>query len=157
MKAAPSVPIRLLEDAEDLEPPNDVLHGESDLGQSTIVSPLGVGKRVMLARFLGRPGVGMLVLNPLIASVGEELGVGMDGRLRLPQESKIMCCPATGHHADPLRGDRVDQKLQFQRVALLFPAIPVPLLSWAERHPYGACPPRWRPTGPRRDQSGTGE
>ena len=82
----------------------------------------------MLARFLGCPGLRMLMLDTLIAGVSEEFGVGMNGGLRLPQESKIMCCPATRGHAEDLGGDRVDQKLQFQRVALLFPAVPVPLL-----------------------------
>ena len=42
VKTAPSVAVGFLEDAEDLEPPDDMLHGESHPRQSTIVSPLGV-------------------------------------------------------------------------------------------------------------------
>jgi hypothetical protein len=143
VKPAPSVTIHLLEDAEDLEPPDDMLHRQSDLGQLTIVSPLGVGQRVKLAGLLRRPGVGMLVLNALIPSIREQFGVGVDGRLRLPQESKIMRRPTTRGHAEDLMRDRMDQELQFQGVALLFPAVPVSLPSWAEHHPYGACPLFW--------------
>ena len=84
VKPAPSMAVGFLEDAEDLEPPYDMLHGQSHLCQSTIFSPLGVGERVMLARLLWGPRVSMLVLNALIAGVSEEFSVGMDGRLRLP-------------------------------------------------------------------------
>ena len=111
--SAPSVAVGFFEDAEDLEPPYDMLHRQSDLSESSVIGPLGVGERVMLARLLWCSGVGMLMLNPLIPSVGEEFGVGMDGRLRLPQEPKIMRCPASGGHAeDPVR-DRMHQELQF--------------------------------------------
>jgi hypothetical protein len=84
VKPTPSVAIRLLKDAEDLEPPDDVLHGESDLGQSTIVSPLGVGERVKLAGLFRCPGGGMLVLNALIPGIGDEFGVRVNVGLRLP-------------------------------------------------------------------------
>ena len=113
VESAPSVTVRFLQDAEDLEPPDEVLHRQSYPRQSTVVCPLGVGERVLLAGLLRRPGVRVLVLNPLIPSVGEEFRVRMDGRLRLPQESKIMCRPAARGHAENLARDRMHQELQF--------------------------------------------
>ena len=128
VKTAPSVPIGFLQDMEDLEPPDDMLYGQSHLSESSVVGPLGVGERMMLAGLFRRPGVRMLVLNALIAGVGEEFGVGMDRGLRLPQESKIVRRPKARGNAQDLSGHRMHQELQFQCVALLFPAVPVPLL-----------------------------
>ena len=50
LKPAPAVAVGFLENAEDLEPPNDVLYGQSHPRHSTTVYSLGGGKRVMLAR-----------------------------------------------------------------------------------------------------------
>lgn len=52
VKPVPSVAIGFLENAEDLEPPNDVLYGQPHLRQSTIVSPLILGERVKLTDLL---------------------------------------------------------------------------------------------------------
>ena len=106
----------------------DMLHGQFDLSESSVIGACGVGERVMLAGLFRRPGERVLVLNPLIPSVSEEFCVGMDGRLRLPRESKIMRRSATRGDAEDLARDRMNQELQFQRVALLFPAVPEPLL-----------------------------
>ena len=106
----------------------DVLHRQSHPRESAVVRPLIIGQWVKFAGLLRGAGVGMLVLNTLIPGVGKEFGVRMDGGLRLPQESKTMRRPAAGGHAeDPVR-DRMHQELQFQRVTLLLPAVPVPLL-----------------------------
>jgi hypothetical protein len=105
-----------------------MLHRQSESGQSAVVIPVGIGERVMFAGLFRGPSQAMLVVNALIAGVGDEFGVRMDVGLRLPQESKIMRRPTTRGHAEDLARDRMDQKLQFQRVALLFPAVPVPLL-----------------------------
>ena len=143
LEPAPSVAVRFLEDAEDLEPPDNVLHGQPDPIELAVAPSLVIGKRMMLAGLLRGPSERVLVVKTLLPSVSEEFGVGMDGGLRLLQESKIMHRPTARGDAEDLRGERMDQELQFQRVALLFPAVPVPLLSWAERHPYGACPLFW--------------
>jgi len=45
-----SLAVGFHENVEDLEPLDHVLHGESHLRQPTIVSPSGVGERVMPAR-----------------------------------------------------------------------------------------------------------
>ena len=133
VKSASSMTISFLQNSKDFEPPDDMFHRQSDLSESSVIGACGVGERVMLAGLFRRPGVRVLVLNPLIPSVGEEFRVRMDGRLRLPQESKIMRRPAARGDAEDLARDRMHQELQFQRVALLLPAVPVPLLSWAER------------------------
>jgi len=70
----------------------------------------------------------VVVVNPLIPSVGEEFGVATDGGLRLPQEGKIMGCPSTGGHAEDPAREGMHQEMQVQGVALLSPAVPVPLL-----------------------------
>lgn len=128
VEAAPSVAVRFLQDPEDLEPPDHVLHRQSHPRESAVVRPLIIGQWVEFAGLLRGAGVGMLVLNALIAGVGEEFGFRMDGGLRLPQESKIMCRPAARNDAKDLARDWMHQELQFQRVALLFPAVPRPLL-----------------------------
>ena len=51
VKPAPSVAIGFFQNTENLEPPNNMLHGESDPHQSEVVGPLDVGERVMLACF----------------------------------------------------------------------------------------------------------
>ena len=86
VKAAPSVPIRLLQDAKHLNPPDDMLHRQPDPSELPVPGSLFVGERVVLAGLLRRPAERMLVLNTLIAGVGDEFGVRMDGDLRLPQE-----------------------------------------------------------------------
>ena len=78
------MPIRLLENAEDLEPPDDMLHGLPELSEVAVAGSLVVGERVMLAGLLRRPSKGMLVLNALITSVSEEFGVWVDEGLRRP-------------------------------------------------------------------------
>ena len=128
LESASSVAVRFLEDAEDLESPDNVLHGQPDPSELAVAGSLVIGKRMMLTGLLRGPSERVLVVNTLIPSVSEESGVGMDGGLRLPQESKIMHRPMARGDAEDLRGERMDQELQFQRVALLFPAIPVPLL-----------------------------
>ena len=126
--------IRFLQNSKDFEPPDDMFHRQSDLRESSVIGACGVGERVMLAGLFRRPGERVLVLNPLIPSVGEEFRVGMDGRLRLPQESKIMRRPAARSDAEDLARDRMHQELHFQRVALLLPAVPVPLLFLGRSH-----------------------
>ena len=113
VESAPSVTVRFLQDAEDLEPPDEVLHRQSDPRESAVVRPLIIGQWVECAGLLRSAGGGMLVLNPLIPGVGEEFGVRMDGRLRLPQESKIMRRPAARGDAENLARDRMHQELQF--------------------------------------------
>lgn len=99
-----------------------------------IVSPLDVAEGVMLARLPRDAGERMLMLDTSVAGVSEEFGVGMDDCLRLPQEPKIMRRPAArGDAEDPAR-DRIYQELQFQRVALLFPTVPVPLFFLGRSH-----------------------
>jgi len=107
VKATPSVPVCFFENAEDLEPPDHVLHGQPASSEVAIAHSLIVGERVMLARLLRRPGQGMMVVNALIPGVSEEFGVRVDGRLRLPQESKIMRRPSAGGNAEDLHGDRM--------------------------------------------------
>ena len=77
VKAALSVAVGLLEDAEDLEPPDDMCHRQSDLSESAVVRPLIIGQWMELTGLLRGAGVGMPVLNPLIPSVGEEFCVRM--------------------------------------------------------------------------------
>ena len=101
VKAAPSVPIGFFEDAEDLEPTNDMLDWQPDLCELPIADSLLVGERVVLAGLLRRPRERMLVLNALIAGIGDEFGLRVNGRLRLPQELKVMRRPTT-------RGDTED-------------------------------------------------
>lgn len=55
----------------------------------------------------------MLALNALIPGVSDEFGLWMDGRLRLPEESKIMRGSTTGGRTEDLTGDRMHQELQF--------------------------------------------
>ena len=71
VKAPPSVAIGFLQDTEDLEPPDDVLHRQSYPRESAVVRPLIIGQWVDLAGLLRGAGVNVLVLNPLIPSVGE--------------------------------------------------------------------------------------
>ena len=54
----------------------DTFHGESYLRQLAVAGSLGVGEQVVLAGLLRRPGGGVLVLNSLIAGVGNEFRVG---------------------------------------------------------------------------------
>ena len=110
VKPAP-VAVGSLQNAEDLEPPYQVLYGQSCPCQLTIVCPLGVGERVMRAGLLRSPDVRVLVLNPLISGVSEEFGVRMDGRVRLPQESKIIRRPAARSHTEALARYRMNQEL----------------------------------------------
>jgi len=128
VKPATTMAIGFFQNAEDLEPPDDMLYRQSDLGQSAIIGPLGIGERMVLAGFFRCPGVGVLVVNTLRSCVGKNFRVRMDGRLRLPQESKIMRRTAARNQAENPVRDRMYQELHFQRMALLFPAIPVPLL-----------------------------
>jgi hypothetical protein len=111
VKAAPTVPIRLLEDAEDLEPTNDMLDWQPDPCELPVAGSLLVGERVMLAGLLRGPHERMLVLDALIAGIGDEFGLGVNGGLRLPQESKIIRCATTRGGTDDLRSDRMDQQL----------------------------------------------
>jgi hypothetical protein len=71
------MPIGFPEDAEDLEPSNDVLHRQPDPGEVAVADSLVVGERVVLAGLLRGPGVGMVVLNNLTAgsSVSGWIGV----------------------------------------------------------------------------------
>lgn len=141
LNAAPSVPIRLLEDTEDLEPPDDMLHGQSHLRALTSVSPLGLHERVILARVLRRPSERVLVMNPLIPSVGEAFGVRINLGLRRLQASKIMRRPTTRGHAEDLARERMDQALQFQRGALLVPTDQSRCFFWGvHRAPHAHLP-----------------
>ncbi len=111
VNAASSVPVRLFENAEDLEPSAHMRYREPDPSEVAIARSLIVGEWVVLAGLLRRPGERVLVVNTLVPGVSEEFGVGMDGRLRLPQESKIMRRSATCGHAEDLAGDRMHQEL----------------------------------------------
>lgn len=95
------MPIGFFEDAEDLEPTNDMLDWQPDPCELPIADSLLVGERVVLAGLLRRPRERMLVLNALIAGIGDEFGLRVNGRLRLPQELKVMRRPTT-------RGDTED-------------------------------------------------
>jgi len=130
VKAAPSMAVGFFENAEDLEPPDHVLYVQLDPSEVAIARSLIVSERVMLAGFLRGPSERMVVVKALIARVGEEFGLRMDRGLRLSQESKIVRRPSAGSNTEDLRSERMDQELQFQRVALLFPAVPRPLLFW---------------------------
>lgn len=113
MKAAPSVPVGFLHDAEDLKPLNYMLYRWPDPSEVTVVRSLVVGERLMFARLFRRPGQGVLVMNALIPGISEEFGVRVDGCFRLPQESKIMRRPTTRGHAKDLARNRVHQELHF--------------------------------------------
>jgi hypothetical protein len=113
VKAAPSVAIGFFENAEDLESPDHVLYGQPEPSEVAITRSLIVSERVMLAGLLWGPSERMLVVNALIARVGEEFSLRVDGGLRLSQESKIVRRPSAGGNAEDLSGERMDQELQF--------------------------------------------
>ena len=90
-----------------------MLYGQPDPSEVAITRSLIVSERVRLAGLLWGPSERMLVINALIARVGEEFGLRMDGGLRLLRESKIVRRPSAGGNAKDLRGERMDQELQF--------------------------------------------
>jgi hypothetical protein len=92
VKPTPSVAIRLLKDAEDLEPPDDVPHRRPDPGEVAVADSLVVDKRVGLAGFIRCPGMRLLMSDTLIAGIRQG---PLPGNENCPFPSSASSTPTT--------------------------------------------------------------
>ena len=87
-----------------------------DLAVGTL---LLAGKRVLLGGLGGFTGVGVELLQALVASVGEHLHAGMHARLALLEEVKVMAAAFAHPHRQDAPGAPLQEHLGLQGVTLL--------------------------------------
>lgn len=120
--------IRFLQHSKNLEPTNDMLNSDSEACQSKIFCFLCRSELAFLARLVRCTAQRVLVLNALIASIGNQFSFRVNGGLGGSKETQVMRGASPSGNAENLMGDWMHQQLKLQGMAFFLAAVPLFLI-----------------------------
>ena len=121
--------VDVLQDAKDLQTPNDMLDPQTGRGQFPILLTLFRGQRRFLRRFVRCHRVTVMLPNALVASIADQRCLGVDTDARLPKQGEVTHGSEGGGDAQDHVGRHVDDDLRFQSGSFLLAAVPAALLA----------------------------
>ena len=115
------------QDGEALEPADHVLDDQALAGQELVLLLFVRCEWMVLALLVWSACVGMMLLYPLVPTVGQAACRGQHAQSRLLGEGEVMSFAPGKGGADQAPVARLDEELRFVGVALLLAAVGAPL------------------------------
>ena len=128
-EAPPPVTVNVLQHAENLQTPDDMLDPQAGRRQFPVLLTLFRGQGRFLRRFVRCHRVTVMLPNALVAGVADQRRLWVDLDARLPKQGEVMHRPEGGGDAQDHAGGHVDHDLRFEGVPFLLAAVPAALFA----------------------------